>query len=295
MNGQGAAKPALGIAPEEAARYEADGFLVRPRIIDEAAAVRVRERFELLFRGEFETGLQPDEWNWRPDRDPADRTRQICNGWKSDRAIAAIVLSAAIGEACARLSGWPGARLAQDNVLWKPPHGRPLGFHQDASYTDWIVPAEMTSCWIALDETTRERGTIHYARGTHRWGLAPPIARFHAPANPTAELERWAKAQGERAELVPVEVPAGGGALHHGRTWHGSPKDVSGVGRRSLVIHCISSEARFHPENIGPIYGRYKRVGDTAMDETFFPVLWSESGYRSPFIEAYLARGWRGS
>ena len=31
---------------------------------------------------------------------------------------------------------------------------------------------------------------------------------------------------------------------------------------------------------------------ETAMDETFFPVLWTASGHRSPFIESYLTGGW---
>lgn len=46
---------------------------------------------------------------------------------------------------------------------------------------------------------------------------------------------------------------------------------------------------------MGAIYSRYKRVGDTAMDETFFPILWTAEGHRSPFIRAYLEHGWRGA
>ncbi len=284
--------PDFALSGEQVRRFEEDGFVVVPRIIDLGVALAVRGRFEPLFEGAFETGMQPDEWNWRAGRDAADVTRQICNAWKSDLTVARAVLATDIGEACARLSGWPGARLAQDNVLWKPPSGRALGFHQDASYLNWIDPPEMTSCWIALDETTRDRGTIQYARGSHRWGLFPPISRFHAPENPTAELD--AAASGMTPDLVRVEVSAGGGAFHHGRTWHGSKQERSGIGRRSLVIHCISSEARFNPRNVGAIYGRYKRAGETTMDETFFPILWTKTGERSRFIETYLEKGWHG-
>ena len=42
----------------------------------------------------------------------------------------------------------------QDNVIWKPPGATPLGYHQDASYIKWVVPAEYMTCWIALDATT---------------------------------------------------------------------------------------------------------------------------------------------
>ena len=285
----------FALTQEQRESFDRDGFAVVPRIIPPATAARLRDRFEPLFRGEFETGLMPDEWNWREGRDADDLTRQICNGWKADRTIAATVLAPDIGKACASLSDWPGARLAQDNVLWKPPGGRSLGFHQDASYLDWVVPPEMTSCWIALDDTWREAGTVHYARGSHRWGLSPQPDTFHAPDEPLAALEDAAASAGENVDLVPVVVPAGGGAFHHGHTWHGSLVEAAGVGRRSLVVHCFSSNARFHERNVGAIYGRYKRVGETAMDETYFPILWTGSGHRSSFIESYLARGWGGA
>ena len=60
--------------------------------------------------------------------------------------------------------------------------------------------------------------------------------------------------------------------------------------RRSLVSHCLSSAARFHPTEVSYIYSRYRRVGDLAMDESFFPILWTHEGYRSPFLASYLAR-----
>jgi phytanoyl-CoA hydroxylase len=33
------------------------------------------------------------------------------------------------------------------------------------------------------------------------------------------------------------------------------------------------------------------------MDESFFPIIWREDGYRSPFLDPYLRRevGWAGA
>ena len=270
-------------------RFRADGFLVVERLIDPATAAAAAERFGPLFAGGFETGLQPDEWNWREGRDSPDLTRQICNGWKADRRLARILLAAWVGRAAARLMGWPGARLYQDNVLWKPPGAKPLGFHQDDSYIDWIDPPSMVTCWIALDDTTAEGGTMGLVPGSHRWPLAPPIARFHAPDDPLAELRAAAAGEDQEPEIVPVVVPAGGGSFHAGRTWHGSQSNRGRAPRRSLVAHCLSSEARFNGKPVGPIYGRYKRFGDDRMDESFFPILWTEDGRRSGFLEGYLA------
>jgi len=277
--------------------FTRDGFVVVQNLIDPALARRALDRYDDLFAGRFETGLYPDEWNWKAGVHRADLTRQICNGWKSDRDIADVVLRADIGRACALLGGWPGARLSQDNVLWKPPGGKALGFHQDSSYEQWAVPSEWVSCWIALEDTTSAQGTVEYVRGSHhwsrRWGM---IEEFHGPDDPHAELRQAAAANGVEPEFVPVEVPAGGGAFHDGWTWHGSGVNGSTAPRRSLVAHCMSSEARFHPDTTGYLYSRYKRFGDDTMDESFFPITWRQDGYRSPFLGEYLDRriGWAG-
>ena len=279
----------IALTERDIARFREDGFLVVDHLIEPAAAAAAADRFEPLFRGDFETGLQPDEWNWRAGRDDEGLTRQICNGWKADRRVARIVLRADIGRACARLMGWPGARLYQDNVIWKPPGAKALGFHQDDSYITWIDPPSMVTCWIALDATTAAGGTIEYVRGAHRWDVSDMIERFHAPDDPTKEMRAAAARAGVEPEIVPIEVPAGGGVFHHGATWHGSRENRAERPRRSLVAHCLSAEARFGPDGIGEIYGRYKRFGDDAMDESFFPILWTEEGRRSAFLDGYLA------
>ena len=279
------------LSSDQVDAFHRDGFLILQRFIDPGWAGRLAARFEPLFAGRFETGLMPDEWNWRPGRDPADRARQICNGWRADRAIAGLVLQQGIGRLAAQLAGWPGARIAQDNVIWKPPGATPLGFHQDNSYNGWIVPAEMLSCWVALDPTSAAGGTIEYVRGSHRWGRFPPATAFHAPADYRRDLAVAAATVGQTPEIVPVEVPAGGCAFHHGWVWHGSDANRADRPRRSLVAHCMSSAARFHPCVRSAVYSRYQRVGDDAMDESYFPVLWRADGYRTPWLDGYIRVG----
>src|SRR5262249_46365259 len=140
------------LTPDQIARFHEDGFLILDRFITTEEAARVAARFERLFRGEFETGLQPDEWNWREGRDKPDLARQVGRGWKAAHTVGSLVLGAATGRLCAQWAGWRGARLAQDNIVWKPPGAKPLGFHQDDSYNGWIDPPHMLTCWVALDD-----------------------------------------------------------------------------------------------------------------------------------------------
>ncbi len=271
---------------EQVEAFQRDGFLLLEEgLASESALKKLRERYLRLFDGEYESGIRPDEVNWVPGRDPEDRTRQLCNAWKSDSVVAAQVLSESTGRLAAQLMGYRGVRILQDNVLWKPPGTKAIGFHQDSSYADYLVPSEMVTCWLALHDTEADAGPLEFVRGSNHWPkTAPQRTQFHAPDDWLAG-PRAAAPEGEELEIVPVVVKAGGGSFHHGLTWHGSaPNDSKTVARMALVSHLLPVEVRFHETNVDVTYSRYRRRGDLSLDESFFPVLWNESGYRTPWL-----------
>ena len=280
------------LTAQQKANFDRDGFLVVERLIDEDTVEILRENFERLFKGEFETGVNPDEVNWQQSTGDPSLTRQICNGWKANIAIAKVITRHDIGKAIATLGEWPGTRVMSDNVLWKPPDTRSLGYHQDNSFLSWYHPSELLSCWIALDETTRDGGTIEFVRGSHRWHHSKPEGMFHGPEDYRRYMQSAAEQEGIEPEIVYVEVPEGGGSFHHGWTWHGSGFNHSPAPRRSLVMHGMRSDALYNPahfhEGTGPIYSRYKRLGDNIMDENFFPITWREDGYRTPALQDFV-------
>jgi phytanoyl-CoA hydroxylase len=280
-------------APDAATieRFRRDGFVMVERLLGRDLVARINERIDPLFAGRFETGIWPDEWHWRPGMSLPDVTRQMANVWKSDLVVAGVALSAALGRLAATLAGWPGARIGQDTLWVKTPGAREVALHQDAAYIEWLDPPEMTTCWIALDDTSREAGTIEYVPGSHLWPIAGAMGEFHAPEHGHRQAMRTAAAAIGIAdpEVVQLEVPAGTCVVHHGRVWHGSDRNRSPDRvRRSLAVHLLSSAAQFaRGKRAGYIYGRYQRVGDTAMDESFFPVTWARDGYRTPFLADY--------
>ena len=146
---------------------------------------------------------------------------------------------------------------------------------------------------MALDPTRAGGGTIEYVPGSHRWPVADRIRQFHAPQNYREALDGAAADLGvENYSVVPLEVEAGDAVFHHGRTWHGSGANQSPNPRRSLVLHAMPSDVEYVPDcfdqGIGPIYSRYKRLGDNQLDENYFPILWREDGYRTPQIDDFL-------
>ena len=274
------------VTADQVESFRRDGFLIIEEGLVAMRTVEVlRERFAALFDGDYATGIAPDEVNWKKGRDRDDVTRQICNGWRADDLIAAQVLSETTGRIAAKLGGYRGTRMLQDNCLWKPPGTKSLGMHQDGSYAGYLSPPEMITCWLALDETFAEGGTIEYVRGSHLWPKAPPDrGSFHAPDDWLAPLAKAAPA-GAEVERVPVVVKPGGCAFHHSLTFHGSGPNESEVERRALVSHLVPVETRFHPTNTDVTYSRYRRRGDLSLDESFFPVLWDENGGRSEWLK----------
>ena len=109
----------------------------------------------------------------------------------------------------------------------------------------------MLTCWISLHETTADAGPIEYVRGSHLWPKSPPErSQFHAPEDWLAPA-RNAAPDGAELEIVPVVVKPGGGAFHHGLTWHGSaPNTNAAVARMALVTHLLPVEVRFHETNV---------------------------------------------
>ncbi len=281
----------IQLTEKQITQFQEDGFLILEKFLPSELIAQLTEHMSSLFYGNFETGIYPDEWYWRPQLSLPDVTREICNAWKCDLTIASLVLSAEVGRLTATLAGWHGARIGQDSMWIKPPGAKEVAMHQDGAYIDYLTPPEMMTCWIALDDATLADGTLVYARGSHNWPLIETKGEFHAPTKDY----RWAMLQAaEQAgvaepELVVVEVPAGGCAFHHGRMWHGLAKTTRlDKTFHSIGLHTIHSDAQFHPTNkAGYIYGRYKRVGDTSMDESFFPILWTHDGYRTPFLTDY--------
>jgi ectoine hydroxylase-related dioxygenase (phytanoyl-CoA dioxygenase family) len=273
------------LTDEQIASFHRDGFLIiEEGFLAPTTIETLRERFAAVFDGEYATGIAPDEVNWKQGRDRDDVTRQICNGWRADDLIASQVLSERTGQAAAQLMGYRGTRMLQDNCLWKPPGTKSLGMHQDGSFADYLVPAEMVTCWVALDNTQAGGGTIEYVRGSHKWPKSPPDrGSFHAPDDWLAPMKKAAP-DGVEPELVPVVVKAGGATFHHSLTWHGSGANEATVERRALVSHLIPVEARFHPENTDVTYSRYRRRADLSLDESFFPVVWDENGGRSSWL-----------
>ena len=253
------------------------------RLLTEETCEKVKDRLPRLFRGDFDTGNYPDEWHWREGISKENAAREICNAWKSDRTIASVVLNEDLGRLVANVMGWESVRLAQDDVVWKPPSARQdrpqktqridtVGFHQDSAYISaQFEPYENNSVtvWMALDDADEDNGCVEYAVGSHKWkpllhlaggtkteeeggtDNGSEISSFHS-----ADESSYRRGISGAASLAgcddPLElietapVKEGHAIFHHQDAWHGSgPNTSTDRHRRALVGHYIRGNITF--------------------------------------------------
>jgi len=125
------------------------------------------------------------------------------------------------------------------------------------------------SCWIGLDDSTRENGCVHYVAGSHRWSLLP----ITGLANDMHSIESVLSAdQQDEFDPIPIELKAGECSFHHPLMVHGSYENRSDCPRRGAVINVFrdgvcsaSNEALL--AGVPPISAGERMAGQ------FFPLL----------------------
>ena len=125
------------------------------------------------------------------------------------------------------------------------------------------------TCWIALDDATRENGCLQYVPGSHRWNLLPRTGL----AGTMEAIESVLTAE-QRARFTPVavELRRGYAAFHHPLMVHGSSANVSDRPRRGAVINVVRDGVRSTSsepllEGVPPL------SAGTPLGGQFFPLL----------------------
>lgn len=283
----------IQLSEQQISYFRENGYLLLEKLLPEEVIAHITDRLDPLFATRFETGIYPDEWHGRPSLSVANATRQMCGMWRCDRTVAGLSLSAETARLSALLAGWSGARIATDSSWIKPPDAPEVLFHRNGTYAACIDPPEMMTCWMALSDASAEAGTLEIVPSSHQWIVSDQVRQsLHAPAEDYRQPVWQAAAEAGIAspKIMTVEIPPGACIFMHWNLWHGSGKNRSSdQTRRSFGVNTFRADARFQPPGIGYgyIFNRYRRVGETAMDESYFPILWTRDGYRTPFLAEY--------
>ena len=136
--------------------------------------------------------------------------------------------SAAVGDPGHRVSLWP--------VIDRRPahHGGVVAWHQDYSYWTRTQPLAHLTCWIGLDDSTRENGCLNYIPGSHKW---PDLPKPVLAGEMDGIRDTLPDELKDKFDPVAVELKKGESSFHHARTMHGSHANNTPSPRRATVIN----------------------------------------------------------
>jgi ectoine hydroxylase-related dioxygenase (phytanoyl-CoA dioxygenase family) len=166
-------------------------------------------------------------------------------------------------------------RFWHDQLFCKPArHGGVVAWHQDYSYWTRTAPMAHLTCWIGLDESTRDNGCLHYVPGSHRWPLLP-ITGLAGDMNAIREVlspEQWEQFQ----HPVAIELKAGEASFHHPLLVHGSFENRIDRPRRAAVLNVVR-DGVMSQSNEPLLAGIPVVPAGEPLGGQFFPLLYNPS------------------
>lgn len=147
--------------------------------------------------------------------------------------------------------------IGPDIILWsshfiaKPGgDGRAVPWHTDGAY--WrtlLVPMEVITLWLAVDESTRENGCMRVIPGSHRQPAVSMDA--YEPVDPSknvfgAELKQELI---DASIAVDLELKVGDCHFHDAWTVHNSAPNVSPRRRCGYTMRYMPAHVVFHPDD----------------------------------------------
>src|SRR5205823_831799 len=203
------------LTEEQVGFYEENGYLAGVRMLDEDQVEALRAELAELMNPSHERSTLWYEFHSNESRDPSRVLFHALGAWRIAPGFHDLLWNPRFTVAASQLLGG-AVRFWHDQLFCKPArHGGVVAWHQDYSYWTRTTPLAHLTCWIGLDDSTRENGCVRYVPGSHRWpdfpvtGLAGDMDAIQAVL--TGE-------QREKFKPVAVELKAGECSFHHPRT-----------------------------------------------------------------------------
>ena len=240
------------VSPSQVAHYETEGYLVCNDLLSIAEVEVLSRRMSEIAGGavpsfpiasiEFEPGANGIF---------SDATvRKINQCAEHDAVFMSHATNPKVLDIVESLIG-PDIKLFGSQCFMKPPGGIEKPYHQDSAYFT-IEPAELITCWTALDDATIENGCLAFIPGRHRG----PLLDHDQPWMVGDRVDMQIRDdQIDRACEVQIELKRGSCSFHHSMLLHRSGANQTRHSRRGLAVHYMSSKSCWtHPTKPKPDY-----------------------------------------
>lgn len=210
------------------------GYCAGIRLLDLPQVEQLRAELADLTNPDYPGNELFHEYHSNESGNPDTALFHALGAWRIKPGFHDILWNPAFGMAASQLL--EGAvRFWHDQLFCKPVrHGGVVAWHQDYSYWTRTQPMAHLTCWIALDDSTRDNGCVQYIPGSHRWPLLPVTGLAGDMDEIQTVLTDEQKAQ---FKPVAIELKAGEATFHHPLTVHGSYENRTDRPRRATVIN----------------------------------------------------------
>lgn len=114
--------------------------------------------------------------------------------------------------------------------------------HQDNYY--WCLkPDNALTIWIAIDPATKSNGTVHYIKGSHKWGMSDHTDSFAPRSSQTIKD----KSLLEKDESISFSLEPGDALVHHTTIVHWSEPNASQQSR-GVTIQYRGASVKVDPD-----------------------------------------------
>ena len=222
------------LSAEQIEFYETNGYLAGLRLLTDDQVDALRAELSQLTDPTHRGNKLFYEYHTNESTDPNQTLFHALGAWRVVPGFHDLLWNQAFLVPASQLLGGP-VRFWHDQLFYKPAHhGGIVAWHQDYSYWTRSKPMAHLSCWIGLDDSTRENGCVHYIPGSHLWNLLPITGLAHDMDSIQTVLTDEQKAN---FKPVAIELKKGEASFHHPLMVHGSFENRTAHSRRAAVIN----------------------------------------------------------
>jgi hypothetical protein len=221
--------------------FHRDGFLAGVQVLDDHQVEALYTELAGLMEPTHPSHKLFHEYHSNESSNPDTILFHALGAWRTGPAFHDVLWSPAFLVAASQLLDG-AVRLWHDQLFCKPAHhGGVVAWHQDSSYWTRTQPMAHLTCWMALDDSTRDNGCLYYVPGSHKWNLLP-VTGLAGDMNEIMTVLDEEQKQAFRP--VPIELKRGQCSFHHPLTVHGSYENRSDRPRRATLVNVFRDGVR---------------------------------------------------
>ena len=261
------------LSSEQVEFYNREGYLAGVRLLTDSQVDQLRDELDELVNSDATQRELFYEYNSNESTDPDKVLFHALGAWRISPGFHDLLWNPAFLMPAAQLLRG-SVRFWHDQIFYKPArHGGVVAWHQDYSYWTRTVPMAHLSCWIGLDDSTRENGCVHYVPGSHRWNLLP-ITGLASDMNSIQSV--LTEVQKREFKPVAIELKKGYASFHHPLMVHGSFENSTDIPRRAAVLN-VFRDGVVSDSDLPPLDGVPPVPKGEPMQGQFFPLLFATS------------------